>query len=345
MNRLFFILWVTVLASISLWLIGCVGVRQGISVDENPRLVWPSPPDRPRIEFVRAVARPEDLGINRSFFDRLLGLFAGQKLRRMIRPYGIVYHEGKLFVADPSARLVHVFNLDSNKYWQIKGPAEGFRSPIGLAMSNKGDLFVSDSAAGKVFCFDRQGKLKAVFGHRRLIRPTGIAVDSLRQRLYVLDSASHELVALDLSGKEIFRWGGRGTEPGRFNYPAHIFLDGKGVIYVTDTMNFRIQLFNPQGKLLGFFGRHGDGMGEFSHPKGVAVDSRGHIYVVDSMFDAVQIFNREGKLLLSFGAPGHEPGELWLPTGIYIDSRDYIYVADSYNQRVQIFKFLREGQP
>lgn len=344
-NRLSFALCLVALGAASFSLTGCLGAGQSLPGQETLKLVWPGPPDSPRIEFVRTVARPEDVGITRSWFERLVGVLAGQKLRQMIRPYGVIYQGGSLFVADASARLVHVFDLNTSKYRQVTGPGAGFSSPIGLAMSSEGDLYVSDSALGKIFRLDQRGVLKSVIGERRLVRPTGLAFDSVRQRLYVLDSATHELIAFDLSGQELFRLGGRGTELGRFNFPAHIALDSKGVVYVTDTLNFRIQLLDPQGRLLGSFGRHGDGMGEFTQPKGVAVDSQGHIYVVDSIFDAVQIFNREGKLLLSFGAPGQGPGEFWLPAGIYIDSRDHIYVADSYNQRVQIFRYLGDGRP
>jgi DNA-binding beta-propeller fold protein YncE len=154
-----------------------------------------------------------------------------------------------------------------------------------------------------------------------LTRPSGLVVDPVEGRIVVADTAAHQVVVLDLEGRLLTRFGGRGLELGQFNFPTNVALDSAGRLYVADTLNFRVQVY-------------------FSRPKGLAFDSEDHLYVVDAHFESVQIFDPHGPLLLSFGQEGSGPGEFWLPAGIHIDPSDRIWIADSYNRRVQVFQYL-----
>ena len=208
-------------------------------------------------------------------------------------------------------------------------------SPVGVSMGPD-SLFVTDSALGKVFILDREGKLKGTIDE--LQRPTGIAYEAGSDRLYISDTMEHIIAVFDKNGKKLFTFGKRGVGDGEFNYPTHLYLsDGK--LTVNDAMNFRLQTFDREGKHLFTFGTHGDATGYFSSPKGVARDSDGHFYVVDALFNAVQIFDSKGKYLLTFGKHGSGAGDMWLPSGIFIKDNN-IYVADSFNQRVQVFQYL-----
>lgn len=302
-------------------------------------VVWPSPPQQPRIRLVGTFGRPEDLGIRPSFFGRLWGWIAGAEPRAMVRPYSIAAAGNRLAVTDPGAGAVHLYDLAGRDYERIEmAGRQPLRSPVGAAMVGDA-LYIADSALAGIFVFDADGKLTRTLSG--LQRPTGLAWDPQGGRLYVTDTMSHSIVVLDPEGKRLFAFGRRGTGNGEFNFPSHITLSG-GRLYVNDTMNFRIQVFDLQGNFLSSFGKHGDSAGNFAQPKGVGLDSEGHIYVVDALFNRVQIFNGKGELLLAFGGDGGAPGELWLPSGLFL-MQDRIYVADSYNRRVQVFQFLGGG--
>jgi DNA-binding beta-propeller fold protein YncE len=208
-------------------------------------------------------------------------------------------------------------------------------------------VFVGDAVLRRVFHLSRRGRLIGeVPGDFQ--RPTGLAYDASRRRLYVVDTPAHSVLAFqeEAGGYSLLRrLGGRGQEQGAFNFPTHLFLAANGNLYVTDSLNFRVQVFTPDGAILQSFGRPGDGTGDFGTAKGVAVDSEGHIYVVDSLFDVVQIFDENGRFLLSFGGSGREAGELWLPTGAGMDGEDRIYVADSGNSRIQVYRYVRQQKP
>lgn len=274
--------------------------------------------------------------------------------------------EGRLAVADAGRRAVHLFvpekpsNPKSDRsapgedaflpgrYSTLTGdPASPLVSPVGLAFTEDGRLYVSDSA-GQVVAFDAAGEL--LWTHRSVgetawQRPTGLAWSPSTQRLFVVDTLAHRVFALHPDGTPAFDFGGRGEGPDAFNFPTHLArgeASGAPALWVTDTLNFRIRWLDEQGHALGAFGHHGDGSGDLAMPKGVAIDRDGIVYVVDSLFDNVQLFDREGNFLLTLGRRGTAPGEFWLPSGIAVSPAGELYVADTYNRRVQVFR-IQEG--
>jgi sugar lactone lactonase YvrE len=306
-----------------------------------PSLVWPDPPERPRIQFLKTVASPTDLAIRPSLWERVGELLAGKAEAWMIRPTGVAVRGGVLYVADPGAQALWILDGAAGRFKEIRGPrGQPLASPVAVAIGREGKVYVADSYLRKIVIFDSDGNPAGSVENASFLRPSGVAYDGAADRLYVADSVAHRIWILSGQGKMQGSIGGHGSQEGEFNYPTHVGLDRVGTLYVTDSLGFRIQMFSRDGHLIGAFGRHGDASGDFAAPKGVAVDSQGHVYVVDALFDAVQIFDRAGQLLLGFGQRGLAPGQFWLPSGLFIDERDRIYVADSYNQRVQVFQYI-----
>jgi DNA-binding beta-propeller fold protein YncE len=246
-------------------------------------------------------------------------------------------------VADAKIGRVHIFDRREGEYSYLRGSdQESMRLPIALAVDGRDYIYVADGELGNIFVFRPDGEFDRMLDTADwLKRPSALAIDRARQRLYVVDVPAHDVKVIDLpTGKVSGVIGRRGVERGEFNFPTFVALDRQGRLLVTDSMNMRIQIFDIEGQLVSAFGKHGDGSGDFSAPKGVALDSEGHVYVADAGFDNVQVFDETGKLLLFWGTSGQEAGKFWLPVGLFIDDQDRIYVADSYNNRVQIFQYL-----
>ncbi len=317
------------------------------SVPVQP-LYWPQAPLQPRIEWIKEFKVFNRGGLNPGFWHRLSeGIFGKQDVV-MRRPQAILFDEQqRLFVVDSGANCLHYLDMKSGEYTVLPENEEGepvvFQSLVGVAEDDANRLYLTDSALGRIECYDLEKKKFIPFTHPDMSRPTGIVFHPKNRFLYVVDTLSHQVVALDVTGKEQFRFGSRGGENGAFNYPTTVTVNRKGIVLVTDAMNSRIQSFTPEGEYLCSFGKPGSSSGAFAKPKGLALDSDNHIYVADALFDAIQIFdNCDGQLLLEFGQSGNKPGEFWMPSGLFIDSNDFIYVADSYNQRVQVFRYLKD---
>ncbi len=334
------ILKLAIVLVLSQWVWAC---GTGSPAPEPPvgARVWPEPPEPPRIRYVRSLSGPHDLGIAKPWYRRMAETLFGKTEEYLIRPTGVTAHDGVLYVADPGAQALWIFDVPQQRFTKVTQIDETpLASPVAVAARNDGSVFVADSWLKKVFLLGRDGKPIRTFIDSGLERPAALAFDAATDRLYVADSAAHRIDAYGPDGARESAWGKRGGGNGEFNYPTHLALAGSGTLLVTDALNFRIQAFDRDGKFLWKLGRQGDGSGNLAAPKGVAADSQGHLYIVDALFDAVQIFERNGSLLLAFGERGTGRGQFWIPAGIFIGQTDRIYVADAYNQRIQIFDFL-----
>jgi DNA-binding beta-propeller fold protein YncE len=315
----------------------------------TPVIIWPTPPEVPRISFVKSLSRAEDMGIEEGLVKSFLRFLAGRADTPMINPHGLeVDAEDRLYVVDYFRKQIHVFDTRGKQYALFPERGEpALVSPIDIAIDNKrGLVYVTDSAEAVVRIYSLKDNRPA--GEIRsggMGRPTGIAINPATEELLVVDTLHSVILRYSLADQSLKGIIGKeGKEIGRFHLPTHISVSPEGNIHVTDSLNFRVQILAPDGKHLASFGAAGDSPGHFSRPKGVAIDSDGNSYVVDAVFDNVQIFDKAGRLLMSFGKPGQEPGEFWLPSGIFIDRHDRIYVSDSYNKRVQIFQYLKDGE-
>ncbi len=298
------------------------------------------------LSFERAFSSEREVRTKRGFWSRVLEIVAGAPdIHQLIRPYSLVTDSrGRIIITDPGAQGVHIFDFARQKYKFISRQEgkDAFKSPQCVAVDAGDNIYFTDSDAGKIFVYDANGKFRRVFGSLKggegfYKRPTGIAVDSAAQRIYVSDTLRHKIFELDLAGNVLGTIGKRGAEPGEFNFPTEIRLHGRELI-VVDAMNFRVQVLDRSGNFLYSVGRVGEISGTLFRPKGVGVDSEGNLYVVDAMFDTVQAFDRDGRLLFYFGQSGDGPEEFQLPTGLYLDNENRIFVADSYNHRVQVLR-------
>ena len=307
-------------------------------------LVWPNPPDDPKIRYVRGYSSGNEFG--KTGLDAFREVLFGDDVGgRLAKPYGVAADkEGRVYVTDSGQAMVWVFDEQTKKVTYLGTSGQGaLKSPIGIAVDARGVIFVSDVTLKRVYGFDQKGKLVTAIGKGdELPRPAGLAIDPATNRLYVSDTKLHKIRVYDANtGAFVKEIGDRGTEDGKFNFPTNLFIR-RDKLYVGDTGNFRVQILDLEGKFLKKIGQLGDRLGDLARPKGIGVDSDGHIYVVDAAFDNFQIFNEEGKLLLYIGEAGTSPGKFWLPAGMYIDERDRIYVADQYNNRVQVFQYLKD---
>lgn len=313
-------------------------------------LVWPLPPNPPRIRWLGQLSKFKDVmgkkEKKQSWFERMAGVQRKEeKDKKLERPYGVaVDSQGRIFVAD--AKLGGVVVLDRRKkkvaVWGKRGRFQ-LVLPAGVALDREDRLFVSDAARGTITCFGPDGVVLSQFGFGKLKRPAGLAVDRVRNFLYVADAAAHQVAVFDLKDFSHIRFvgdpNGAGSEPGQLRTPTNVAVDRRGNLYVSDTFNNRVQIFTRRGRFVRAFGETGDGPGHFARPKGIAVDSEGHIYVADATFDNFQIFDQDGRTLLFVGSRGFGPGQFLLVAGLFIDEEDRIYVTD-FSGRVQMFQYI-----
>jgi DNA-binding beta-propeller fold protein YncE len=327
-------------------------------VDINT-LVWPQPPQQPRIRFVTQVVGQRDLqGVKRKkagFLEKAAGIeVSDAELPHLQKPYGVaVDSKGLIYVADSGQKMVFVFDLEK-KTLSFRGdkPPAHIKIAIGVAIDDKDRLFVSDAAQGLITLFDVNGKFITEFGGgTELQRPAGMAVDSELRRLYVADVKAGRIAIYDLDTLKLVRYieaqKPNADEPhGFLAMPTNVAVDADGLLYVVDTIINRIEIFDSEGDYLEGFGEQGSRAGTFARPKGIAVDTDGHIYVADDEFNNFQIFSPKGDLLLAVGSYGSLPGQFHLLTGLAADTRNRIIATDSGPSypRIEVFRYTTDAE-
>ena len=339
----------------SLLLAGCAETKYLMRLDpealsENTVRVWPSPPETPRFRYVGQLIGqenfiPDNVGrsAGRSMLEWLLGAFGLRDEKVVLkRPQsGMADGEGRIYVTDVSNQAVFVFDQKAGELhiWTQAMENRNFVTPIGIAEGPDGQVLVADAELGRVFRLDRDGKPVGSIGNAVLVRPTGLARDAQRGRIYVSDTHAHDVKVFDDEGRLIEVIGQRGEEEGELNFPTHLAYAADR-LYVTDGMNARVQVFDLQGRVIASLGRRGLYIGNMTRPKGVTVDSQGNIYVVESFYDNLLIFNSKGQFLMPIGGTGKEIGQFYLPAGVWSDRQNRIYVADMFNGRIVIFQLI-----
>ena len=312
---------------------------------EEPKLVWPAPPLPPRIEFVRSITSDADLKADTTFSAAVATFLAGEQIPegRIASPAGLAISADaqRLYVADPLQHKVFTFDFARKELRKVD---VGY--PTGIALDDEENFYVVDGVSKGVVVFDRNGKQLREINDKSMARPNGVAVDSQRDRVYVVDTGNNEapeqnVKIFNRAGKRIGVIGGApGGDFGQFSYPTYVTLDAAGNVYVSDSLNARIQKFDPEGKFITSIGKAGSNWGEFDKPKGVALDTFGNVYVVDTGWSNVQIFNPKGDILLFFGGRGPVPGMMKNPLSIAIDKNNRIYVGDYLNHRIGVYQLV-----
>lgn len=333
---------------------GCASAPATLTLAQNPAMttqLWPAPPDVPRYRyageligesnFVRDDAAEKGLT---KFVRWLVGLVGSGTPTVLQRPQtGMVDDKDRVYVTDASRAAVYVFDAVKGvlDVWErADEQGENFVSPVGIAPGPGGTVFVADAELGFVAHFDAKGEPIGKLGAGILRRPTGLAWDAARQRLYVADTHAHDIKIFAANGTLLGSYGERGEALGELNFPTHLTLAG-GDLYVTDTMNNRIQVFDvATGRGKRAIGQRGLFVGNLVRPKGVAVDADGNVYVVESYYDHLLVFDRDGQFLMPIGGTGKETGSFYLPTGVWVDTHNRVYVADMMNGRITVFQFL-----
>jgi sugar lactone lactonase YvrE len=213
-----------------------------------------------------------------------------------------------------------------------------FKTTHFLRTDQDGNVWVTDRGDHQVFKFSPEGKLLMTLGRKGVIGDNeskdafnGVAdlVIAKNGDIFIADgeSSNTRVVKYSKDGKFVSWWGGKGTEPGKFDEPHSIAIDSRGRLYVGDRRNKRVQVFDQSGKFLQ----------EWKHlgtPWGVYV--RGDLlYVVDGTdANVLYIMNiKDGKIVDKIEG-------LRNATAVAVDSKGAIYVGEVNGANVK--KFVRK---
>ncbi|MEK6260483.1 MAG: peptidyl-alpha-hydroxyglycine alpha-amidating lyase family protein [Planctomycetota bacterium] len=216
----------------------------------------------------------------------------------------------------------------------IAGWGKGeFKTPHGLRVDAKGNVWVTDNARHVVYRMSREGQVtltlgtldKGGAGPTQLRSPDDLVFDS-KGLIYVADAGNKRIAKFDADGKYLADWGKGGKEPGQFSTAHGLAIDSKDRIYVADRGNRRVQVFNTEGQFQAAWTEAGN-------PFGLLVTGEGLI-VADGDAHRLTLLDFDGKSLGAWGSPE----TLKLPHLMAISSSGTVYVTEVDGKRIQLFR-------
>ena len=301
---------------------GCRSVPK----EEAPLLLFPPPPERPRIQFLTWASGAEQVAPPKTSFEEFILGEEPAEQRRMNKPYGVAARDGVVYVCDTKDLCLVRMDFKNSSYSVLgtRGPGR-LRKPINIVIDPLGYKFVVDPMRKQVVVFDPADAYTTAFNIPEPCHPVDVAC--YENELYVLDNDdSCQIVVLDRETGEVLRtFGEPGGEPGQFRIPNSLCVDADGFVYVSDTHNWRIQKLTRDGESVWVKGMPGYLLGQFGRPRGIRAGPNGVIYLVDGATEIVQMFDVEGRKLMRFGGPGDMPGALVLPSNLAIDPTSIPY--------------------
>ena len=211
-------------------------------------------------------------------------------------PHGVhIGPDDCVYLADRDAHVISKYSLDGQLLLRlgtgqpsetgyttnaepVPRAAGPFNLPTGIAVTEEGDIFVSDGYGNsRVHRYDATGSLIMSWGLPGKVNPGdfhlphGIGLDHVGNVL-VCDRENHRIQVFDEDGEFLEMFTG-------FRQPTDLCVGPEGEIYVPELQG-RVTIIDGDGEVLSQWG--GDRThrpGEFWAPHGVAVDSHGDLYI------------------------------------------------------------------
>ncbi len=260
-------------------------------------------------------------------FDFCFGGY-GAANNKFLYPIDVyVNKEGKIYVTDPFAGQIKVFN--SSGGFLSKKSYGHMPFSIEYMSSNKRFYVVGYPVNGDYsVIFPIDASLNWYWLKIISDQTYGLGIDQDSKTLYGAAYYTNKIIKMDANGAVKAKWSVSGN-------PVWVAVGVNGEIYVTLHEGNKVAIYSSSGKKQGEFSR------TVRKPAGITVDRMGHVYVTSSnfeeqtpAFDEIYKFLPDGKYVLKFGQHGSGNGQLRGVVGISISEEGDIYVADEFNSRV-----------
>ncbi len=239
-------------------------------------------------------------------------LFANNNKIKFGSPDGIVWRNGKLYLADEGGVALESWSKQDGLKTLIDSRF-GTQSPEDLVIDSDGNIFFSDDDAGGLWEFTADGTPRLVAGKDKgLISTEGIAL-APDGSILVGDGEQHEVFRVTRDG-QVSEFLGKEYA---ITKPESMVFDDRGNLYIADNENNVLYLLDAAKKLH----RVVDRKDSFS-PETIFF-SKGSLYITDSHNNKLYVYtpNEELQTIAAFG------GQLKNVQGVTVDDEGNIYLS------------------
>lgn len=339
----------------------------GVHAESYTYDLWNEPVPAPDAYEWDSSVRGKDMGV-----DTLAGMT------------DIFYKNSKLYIA--MTGRIEVTDSDFNCLYSITEYETGegkkkISSPTGLYVTDKGDIYVCEEAAGEIVRFDEKGNWKATYANPVITglegvkyQPTKVVVDD-NGRIYVKAKSVYEgIIELSPEGEYSRFVGANEVSPSildRFyrliatdeqisrmslwlptDY-SDIAIDKDGFLMATvkdNSSDSPVRKLNSGGKdIMAEYDQMASAMGDYegmisiSQLTNITTSEDGRFAVLDSTRSRVFVYSSDGLLVYTIGGSGKQNGSLNSPIDIcFMDNK--ILVADLVSMTIEVFAPTEYGE-
>lgn len=258
----------------------------------------------------------------------------GFSAARFRSPQGLLYREGKLYVADTDNHLLREIDFSTQQVKTVAGTGEQGRpllekaqpalktalsSPWDLASYGRAgdkaeEIAIAMAGTHQLWTFNPQTETVSVlagngreslddgaFPNNSLSQPSGLA--SYQDKLYLVDAETSSLRVLEdeklntLIGTGLFDFGFKDGKQGqaRMQHPLGVWTDATGV-YIADAYNHAIRRYDPKIKTLTTFLGNGKRGVLLNEPNDI-IKIGENLWIADTNHHQIKIFHSPTKTL------------------------------------------------
>ena len=192
--------------------------------------------------------------------------FANNRVKKLVlpnklsSPTAIDIYKSTLFTADSGAG--HITAIADGEVENIAVPAASAPArPVGVHVTDNGDLLVTDANNNRVLQLSLDGSLLHTVGTGKRDNsnygfniPGGITTDR-HGNIYVVDTRNARVQKFSPSWRYIATFGKSGDATGTLTRPNSVAVDDSGNVYISDESRAIVSVFSPNGKYQGCIGR------------------------------------------------------------------------------------------
>ena len=237
---------------------------------------------------------------------------------------------GRVMVADFGNSRIQILDSDLKHIKDITHDGEGnaLLRPVGICISNNGDIITSDLALNRVLVYDKTGSYKRDIPGP-WDSPWGVTVDD-EGLLYVCDRGTHTVKVISKGCNIVRTIGGRGTSPGSFMDPMHITVHGDELVVSDDRC--RVLYFTKSGEFIKTLES-----GIVKKAISLTVSPAGDLIIVDEEVVVV----RDGRVLCRVGETGGESWHLYEPQGVAVTNTGQVVVANFGKNNLLVYDMVK----
>jgi DNA-binding beta-propeller fold protein YncE len=258
--------------------IGRFGVLGGLFFDENKKRLYFTDTTNGRI-----------LAFDADF--KYISEFTGGGA--LTSPTSIVKDSrGKFFVVEPAKGDILAIDIGQKSVKPIDFSAAAGANPVypgNMAVDSKDQLYIVDKANQRILLFDSSLKFEKEILVKESRGLKDVKVDEMG-RIYALSAIDGSICVYNGQGNLLLRFGSRGADKGKFDFPTSLAIDRKGLIYVTDQHKNQVLVFNNNGRFLYAFSQLGWREGRLHRPSFIYINSSDRIFIVDRANTRISVF-------------------------------------------------------